>query len=135
MKVELEIITDRLPTEADGNEHGFVLECDNGTWLGTPWHLVRGPWMRQPPPPPKPPIDTSLAASIERLERVAKTLTSNDPDGVGEGWRKLRTEERVMHGDEARYIGWKNWWKINGNDVSIVQLNGVEYRRRIEAEL
>ena len=63
-----EIVTDRLPTEADADAGLSVLCWDSVAWELVDWDQVKvgDLWQRCPPPPQPPAPDTSLAASIER---------------------------------------------------------------------
>jgi hypothetical protein len=77
-----------------------------------------------------------LNAKVGEQIAVATSNDSNDPDGVGEGWRRVLEHEPIVVGDESRCVkhvaGQKNDWITVVEVFSQDHMYGREYRRRIE---
>ena len=117
-----EWITDREPTEQDGDEFGHVYNADlervmyyeSSVRNGNPWCKVE--WVRKDPEPYQPPEpDTSLSASIERFRELclhddATELDFADMDRVIEAakkwdeWKDVIEDDTPMPDDEVESI-------------------------------
>lgn len=93
MSTPLPWITDRLPTEADGDKDGDVvllLDGDNNAWCGVYWLLVkRGqPWLAFTPPTtastsePAPSTPTPLTRRITGIAEADGTVIAVADDGT-----------------------------------------------------
>jgi hypothetical protein len=74
-----------------------------------------------------------LNREVERLQKIIHELTdkpSNDPDGVGEGWRLLNPGDLVSDGDEYQTIAGK--WIPAGLKTRRGSKYVPVFRRRIE---
>ncbi len=87
-------ITDRPPTEADGDKEAYVQACIHGRWVVAHWRCCEHPWLHTPrwQPPAPPTLTPQQQHAMDALDHILKHSTTN----LGEA-----TIRRAILGGEA----------------------------------